>query len=169
MLGCCISGFAIITRNNPKKFAETLHHMQGLATCQFLGARFSHVTFSDYGGPSISNGDPGLPRTWDPLMVSYGNSMGPKGSQPLGSLKIPLIYRGLYYVPSSIEIILRIKDPYQLMNQPAYNETQQIPAHLLRMVSWNLNTLLFGGVRSHPFIIRRKVSQDSWGWHLRSF
>ena len=45
------TGFAIITWNNPKKIGETLHHQGTNATCQSLGARFSHVTVGSYGGP----------------------------------------------------------------------------------------------------------------------
>ena len=44
------AGFAIITWNNPKK-KEKPYITKGLATCQSLGSRFSHVTFGSYGGP----------------------------------------------------------------------------------------------------------------------
>ena len=50
------TGFAIITRNNPQKIGETLHHQGTNATCQSLGARFSQVTFRSYGGPRYITG-----------------------------------------------------------------------------------------------------------------
>ena len=47
-----ITGFAIITWKKQKKW-EKLYITNGLATCQSLGARFSHVSFGSYGGPRI--------------------------------------------------------------------------------------------------------------------
>ena len=46
------SWFAIITYLKKLwKNGKTRDITKGLATCQFLGARFSHVTFGAYGGP----------------------------------------------------------------------------------------------------------------------
>ena len=40
------------------------------------------------------------------------------------------------------------------LETPSYNYIPRDPIpHLLRMVSWNLNTLLFGGDGIHPIII----------------
>ena len=45
------AGFAINDLKQPKKIGETRNITKGLATCQSLGARFSHVTVAAYGGP----------------------------------------------------------------------------------------------------------------------
>ena len=45
-----VAGFAIITWNNPK-IGKTRDITNWLATCQSLGAQFSHVTFGAYDGP----------------------------------------------------------------------------------------------------------------------
>ena len=47
-----LTGFAIITWNNPKKLEKPCITL-GLATCQSLGARYSHVTVGAYGGPRL--------------------------------------------------------------------------------------------------------------------
>ena len=61
------TGFANNHLKQPlKKLAETLHHQGTNATCQSLGARFSHVTFGPYGGPRFRDKKKGA---WPNLVV----------------------------------------------------------------------------------------------------
>ena len=45
------TGFAIIIWNNPNQLEKAWHHQGTCYLSIFLGARFSHVTVGDYGGP----------------------------------------------------------------------------------------------------------------------
>ena len=57
------TGFAIITWNNPNQL-EKACITKGLATCPFLGARSSHVTVGDFGGPrsTLATSQPFFPK-----------------------------------------------------------------------------------------------------------